>query len=340
MAGCSYSFKLATEGANGSDLPDAFMGIHKGIVGDMTASKKLPSHLTNKLCNALSLEWFTPNFGMFLLQTAPEETHITAPEWVMDEDAEQAQKMVNKQVLRDYVQGWVDYYSHQGENADTDSEWDVKLRRAEGMAICYRVLYDKYYIDGGALTEMERQTNLFFALGWDSKLRRLAYASEHGYKSPLKVFPDLALLDGLNMRDLFKARRMCRNHLIRQIERITNMAKRIFQDQISREALAQEMPPDEVTVVFKSIRFLSTNVLSCLLRIDELKSPKRLKKRDSNPDTVEAIVSRLALCANQINDANEALASMTERDTKTLQGKLNDLKDDIMDVSNRLNNPS
>jgi hypothetical protein len=65
-----------------------------------------------------------------------------------------------------------------------------------------------------------------------------------------------------------------------------------------------------------------------------------LKKRYSNPDTVEAIVSRLALCANQINDANEALASMTERDTKTLQGKLNDLKDDIMDVSNRLNNPS
>lgn len=110
--------KRSTE-AGGRDAIAELKRVQKGLVGDMTASRKckVPTvddeefqrlyeneeEIPYAWKNMLYLEWFSEANGRVVIEATEYEMEISDREWEMDEDAEEAQKLANLNAMRNFM---------------------------------------------------------------------------------------------------------------------------------------------------------------------------------------------------------------------------------------------
>lgn len=163
-----------------------------GVVGDLTASRKarVPNCDLDQLVNlqavgqevptvwkhVLYLEWFSAANGRVVIETTDFELELSASEWSMDQDAEEAQKMANLQAMRDFLEGMIARRSGASRNngKDDEFEWERRLRESDRMTDAYQEVLEKYMDDPHA------QQKEAFVMGWDGLLGAMADADEDG----------------------------------------------------------------------------------------------------------------------------------------------------------------
>lgn len=128
----------------------ALHGLHRGVVGDMTASEKVKVLLISQeefveyleakkeipfeWHNSLSLEWFSLANGRVVVETTGFELKLSAHEWELDEAGDRLQRAENANALEHFMQ----LITHANEaesqvrddfDSDVDEfEWERRLR--------------------------------------------------------------------------------------------------------------------------------------------------------------------------------------------------------------------
>lgn len=167
----------------------------KGQVGDMTASRKskVPTVDDEELRqlyedgreipyvwkNTLYLEWFSESNGRVVIETAAYELEISAHEWEMDEDVEEAQKLANLNAMRDFMAQVIQRRDLDGAETDVEGEldefaWEERLKESDRLTDAYQEVLEKYMEDA----DCERKEA--FVMGWDGLLDALAERDEAG----------------------------------------------------------------------------------------------------------------------------------------------------------------
>lgn len=165
----------------------------KGLVGDMTASRKNKVPLVSgeefsamyaarqqiPFCwkNTLYLEWFSETNGRVVIETCDFALELSEHVWEMDDDAEEAQKLANMQAMRDFMNLLVrriEPTDRPGDDGDEEDEfqWEERLKESDRLADAYQEVLEKYLDDPDA----ERKEA--FAMGWDGLLEALAEENE------------------------------------------------------------------------------------------------------------------------------------------------------------------
>jgi hypothetical protein len=166
-----------------------------GIVGDMTASRKTKAPPVDdgpprdpdddgragsfEWRNTLYLEWFSETNGRVVIETTDFLLEITAHEWRMDEDAEEAQKLANLQAMRDFMAQVIRRREPTGDSGGDaggldEFEWEERLKESDRLTDAYQEVLEKYMED----SDSERKEA--FVMGWDGVLDALAERDESG----------------------------------------------------------------------------------------------------------------------------------------------------------------
>lgn len=184
-----FSNPSPAKAANLDDLATT----QKGIVGDMTASKKnkVPtvddeeftklyesrSEIPFEWKNTLYLEWFSEANGRIVIETSSYQLEISPHEWLMDEDAEEAQKLANLNTMRDFMAQIIrrrDPSPSDEKYPDelNEYEWEERLKESDRLTDAYQEVLEKYMDDA----DSERKEA--FVMGWDHLLEALADRDE------------------------------------------------------------------------------------------------------------------------------------------------------------------
>lgn len=166
-------------------------GRQRGVVGDMTASRKcrvplvpMDEYLEMRAAgeqpdevwkNTLYIEWFSETDGRVVIETTDYELELSDREWRMDGDAEEAQKLANMQAMRDFLAKLIDRRPPRGqpERGDDDEfEWEKRLKDSDRLTDAYQEVLEKYMNDPDA----ERKEA--FVMGWDGLLEAMAERKE------------------------------------------------------------------------------------------------------------------------------------------------------------------
>ncbi len=175
----------------------------KGIVGDMTASRKCKVatvgegdmqqfydseiEIPFEWRNALFLEWFSRINGRVVIETSSYQLQISPHAWQMDEDEEEAQKLANLQAMRDFMAQVIRRRPADDVNDGRDEfAWEERLKESDRLTEAYQEVLEKYMDDA----DSERKEA--FVMGWDGLLDALAERDESagGYD-----FQDLGILE-------------------------------------------------------------------------------------------------------------------------------------------------
>jgi hypothetical protein len=169
--------------------------LQKGVVGDMTASRKtkvavgedseifahLPEHPDARFewRNSLYLEWFSETNGRVLIEAVSFRLEISEHVWQMDEDAEEAQKLANLNAMRDFMAMVIRRRDYSQPGAEPKGEldefaWEERLKESDRLSDAYQEVLEKYMEDPDS--EMKEA----FAMGWDGLLDALAEREEAG----------------------------------------------------------------------------------------------------------------------------------------------------------------
>ncbi|MCH7225397.1 hypothetical protein [Haloferula sp. A504] len=187
LAGARLKFRNP-EATGHAQLDD----LQRGVVGDMTASRKcrvplipIDDYLEAKAAgedpgevwkNTLYLEWFSESDGRVVIETTDYELELSDPEWRMDADAEEAQKLANLQAMRDFLERIIDRRPFQPDRPegveDDEFEWEKRLKESDRLTDAYQEVLEKYMNDPDA----ERKEA--FAMGWDGMLEAMADKQE------------------------------------------------------------------------------------------------------------------------------------------------------------------
>lgn len=170
---------------------DKLSGKQKGVVGDMTASRKakVPTCPVDEFAarcaagedvplvwkNMLYLEWFCDTSGRVVIETTDFDLELSDNEWRMDSDAEEAQKMANLQAMRDFLDGMIGRRppAPDGEVPKNDEfEWEERLKESDRLTDAYQEVMEKYMDDPDA------EQKEAFVMGWDGLLEAMAAESE------------------------------------------------------------------------------------------------------------------------------------------------------------------
>lgn len=158
----------------------------RGVIGDMTASRKSKAVLVSdqeahalrtsgqeipfNWKNSLYLEWFSETDGRVLIESNGYELEISDPAWVMDEDAEEAQKLANLHAMRDCMTQLIRRVDPLA--GDDEFVWEERLKESERLSEAFVQVREKYGDDADA------QRKEAFAMGWDGLLDALAREGE------------------------------------------------------------------------------------------------------------------------------------------------------------------
>jgi len=174
---------------NPSQEPAAPVKLHTrqhGLVGDITASRRtrgrresgarpkirLPGENPDAWRNCLYIEWFGDTDGRVVIESDQFEVRLDEPEWRMDADDEQAQKLANLQAMRDFLAGVIrrlDYTDDSTGGGESDErEWEKLLKQSDRLDTAYKEAIEKYMDD----PDSDRKEA--FAMGWDSLLGAMA----------------------------------------------------------------------------------------------------------------------------------------------------------------------
>ena len=166
--------------------------VQRGVVGDMTASRKcrvplvpIEEYLEAKAAgedpgevwkNMLYIEWFSESDGRVVLETTDYVLELSDPEWRMDGDAEEAQKLANIQAMRDFLARLIDRRPPKPDRPDgledDEFEWEKRLKESDRLTDAYQEVLEKYMNDPDA----ERKEA--FVMGWDGLLEAMAEKAE------------------------------------------------------------------------------------------------------------------------------------------------------------------
>lgn len=168
----------------------SFDGLQKGVVGDMTASRKtrVPDcpleefysrskageEVPTVWRNCLYLEWFSEANGRVVVESTDFELELGEHQWWMDSDAENAQQMANLQAMRDFLNRMIARRppAKDGKAEDNEFEWERRLQDSDRLTDAYQEVLEKYMNDPDA----ERKQA--FAMGWDGMLDAMAAEAE------------------------------------------------------------------------------------------------------------------------------------------------------------------
>lgn len=165
----------------------------KGLVGDMTASRKnkvltvseeqAHEFHQNRLeipCewrNTLYLEWFSEINGRVVIESTDYRLSITGYEWQMDSDAESAQKLANLNAMRDFMALVIGRRDPAGPEQDSAADldefaWEERLKESDRLTEAYQEVLDKY------MEDVDGDQKEAFVMGWDGLLDALAEHDE------------------------------------------------------------------------------------------------------------------------------------------------------------------
>ena len=183
LAGCRLSFENPLAAAALTPEDEEFlefldMRLAHLQPGDMTASRRLYDNDTRQaLNNVLSLELLDlDQGGRILIESSHMKLKAEAPVWMMSEDEDAAQRLLNQDAFRLCLQRAFEQYRqarlHMA-NGIPMNDWDNRLCEAEARACAYSGVRDKYAgLPGGEIS-------MAYVLGCDIVLERQAYADEH-----------------------------------------------------------------------------------------------------------------------------------------------------------------
>jgi hypothetical protein len=169
------------------------VGEQSGIVGDMTASRKiklplggrreparlhrLPNDEPFEWRNTLYLEWFCRRNGRIVIESSDYELHLSPHVWQTDEDAEEAQKLANLHAMRDFMAQVIRRRDCSADVSESDSldeyEWEERLKESDRLTDAYQEVLEKY------LDDPDSERKEAFVMGWDGLLGALAERDEH-----------------------------------------------------------------------------------------------------------------------------------------------------------------
>ncbi|GEP44969.1 hypothetical protein [Brevifollis gellanilyticus] len=176
-----------------------FHGVQKGVVGDITASRKVKvftvpeeewrqayqedriSEVPTEMRNSLYLEWFTPEHGRCIIESADFEIEVTEHAWQMDEDDEAAQRMASMHAMREYLADIIQRPSREddGEYDDelrqedfTEEKWEEQLKASDRLNDASMEAHDKYEEDE------DSEEKIAYVMGWDHIIEDMADAQE------------------------------------------------------------------------------------------------------------------------------------------------------------------
>ena len=165
----------------------------KGIIGDMTASKKARVPLVGdgemreirqgggeipcEWKNVLYLEWFSEINGRVVIETTEFKLDVSPHEWTMDADDEEAQKLANLNAMRDFMAQVIRRREPSEEAEDFSDEmdefaWEQRLKESDRLTDAYQEVLEKYMED----SDCERKEA--FVMGWDGLLEEMAERDE------------------------------------------------------------------------------------------------------------------------------------------------------------------
>lgn len=165
----------------------------KGIIGDMTASRKARVPLVGngemreihksggeipcEWKHVLYLEWFSEINGRVVIETTEYKLDVSPHEWTMDVDSEEAQKLANLNAMRDFMAQVIRRRepSDEAEDCADDMDefaWEKRLKESDRLTDAYQEVLEKYMED----SDCERKEA--FVMGWDGLLEEMAERDE------------------------------------------------------------------------------------------------------------------------------------------------------------------
>ena len=167
-------------------LPEGFAARQEGVVGDITASRKVkvpdcsmeeflkryearepfPWHWAN----SLYLEWFSQANGRVVIESAGYEMEIDSePAWTMDEEEEQAQRLRNAEALTNFMNLLGSSIAEAEEDFDDDAPQSAGEAQADADAAWMDRLLDRV----SARIEREGLDEVDFDLIYQEERERL-----------------------------------------------------------------------------------------------------------------------------------------------------------------------
>ena len=138
-----------------------------GVVGDMTASKKVkilvdPEEIIGQFAkgkhpyiigNCLYLEWFSERNGRVLIETTDFEWSVSLPTWTLSETDEVDQRLKNQQAMFDFMNNLSQ--AIEPENLDeipvteemNEFQWEAYLQKSDARSDMLLELFEKYEND-------------------------------------------------------------------------------------------------------------------------------------------------------------------------------------------------
>jgi len=191
LAGSSLHFTnpLPLSSSDAQEIADD----QTGLVGDMTASRKCrmlsvseqeaerlieeDRDVPHEWKNLLYLEWFSHINGRVIIESADYQLQVSEHEWMMDEDAEAAQKLANLNAMRDFMAQVIQRRESSDEETAFSGEmdefaWEERLKESDRLTDAYQEVLEKYIDD----PESERKEA--FVMGWDGLLDAMADRDE------------------------------------------------------------------------------------------------------------------------------------------------------------------
>jgi hypothetical protein len=167
-------------------LQDGFAARQKGVVGDITASRKvkvpecsmedLMEHYQAKTpfpwhwANSLYLEWYSHTNGRVVIETSSFELEISPePAWTMDADEEQAQHLLNAEALTDFMNRLGAMVAQADEDFDDDAPQSAAEAQADAEAEWMNLLLDRC----SARIEREGRDEVDFDMIYEEERERL-----------------------------------------------------------------------------------------------------------------------------------------------------------------------
>ena len=170
-----------------------------GIIGDITASRKarVPEISEEEMdecerrgqdipfqwSNVLYIEWFSEINGRVLIEASDYQLKVSASEWLMDEDQEEAQKLANLSAMRDFL-ARVIRRAEPDDSAESASvtakdeldefEWEERLKESDRLSDAYQEVLEKY------IDDYDSERKEAFVMGWDGLLGAMAEREEGG----------------------------------------------------------------------------------------------------------------------------------------------------------------
>lgn len=166
LAGCLLTFRNPDPDHEGQL---ALAAIQEGVVGDMTASRKvrvptvsreevsrlIREHepIPTQLGNSIYLEWFSGANGRVVLEAAHYHCELSPRDWTMTPEQEKEQRQWNEENLQDFLQNLVNQQSlldaadeeDEEENEPLDEfQWEQLLRQSDKITDQYLEALEKY----------------------------------------------------------------------------------------------------------------------------------------------------------------------------------------------------